>query len=449
MPHHHHRPRRASSSGSSSDSSSSWPSSSAASSSSDSDSRRRHPSKRKHGRHEEKDSGSDSSSSDSSSTSDDSDDGSLRHHRHHHHHGGAIHLDKKEKRRAVWAGCALLACCIGVAIYYSMDDSASTSSGTSGGSIAGAGGGGSTTSKASSSSARGTTPKKSSTAVASVRPSFCPQFVNYLNADDAKTANLISTTSSTAIMRVDNTTALDSGANRDSVRISSKAAVPIESIIIGDFERMPWGCATWPAFWTLGGGTWPDEGEIDILEGVNVDDTNQYTLHVKDSNCKQSTSVDITGTAVEANNNCDGNADGNTGCSYAEVAENSYGEGFNGAGGGVFVTLFSAASISVWFWSRADIPDDITSGSPDSANWGKPSALWPKDSCDIASYFGDQTIVFDTTLCGDWAGSSGVWSADSTCSAAASTCSDYVKDAANFNEAWWVVNYVKVYAIGS
>ena len=41
---------------------------------------------------------------------------------------------------------------------------------------------------------------------------------------------------------------------------------------------MPVGCSTWPSFWTVGP-NWPLAGEIDIIEGVNDQDTNQMTLH--------------------------------------------------------------------------------------------------------------------------------------------------------------------------
>jgi hypothetical protein len=40
-------------------------------------------------------------------------------------------------------------------------------------------------------------------------------------------------------------------------------------LFIADFQRMPFGCSLWPAYWSLGTGNWPADGEIDILEGVN------------------------------------------------------------------------------------------------------------------------------------------------------------------------------------
>lgn len=46
---------------------------------------------------------------------------------------------------------------------------------------------------------------------------------------------------------------------------------------------MPTGCGTWPAYW-LCGDNWPNNGEIDIIEGVNTQNFNQMTLHSK-ANC--------------------------------------------------------------------------------------------------------------------------------------------------------------------
>ena len=44
----------------------------------------------------------------------------------------------------------------------------------------------------------------------------------------------------------------------------------------------------------------PSSTRSDILEGVHDDAANQITLHTKDSGCKMTESVDVTGTLVPA-----------------------------------------------------------------------------------------------------------------------------------------------------
>lgn len=45
--------------------------------------------------------------------------------------------------------------------------------------------------------------------------------------------------------------------------------------------RMPDAIGVWPAFWLLGNGTWPDTGEIDIMEYVGEADWTGVALHGK------------------------------------------------------------------------------------------------------------------------------------------------------------------------
>jgi hypothetical protein len=101
------------------------------------------------------------------------------------------------------------------------------------------------------------------TFVRSIPPNFClvvsdSKFV--MRADDMK--------------KVANTSR-----GRDSIRIHSLAAYD-DALFVLDLTHMPEGCSTWPAWWTLSqAGPWPQGGEIDIIEGVNLNPANLASLH--------------------------------------------------------------------------------------------------------------------------------------------------------------------------
>lgn len=50
-------------------------------------------------------------------------------------------------------------------------------------------------------------------------------------------------------------------------------------LFILDLRHMPAGCATWPAFWLSDEPNWPVNGEIDILEGVNLQSVAKIAMH--------------------------------------------------------------------------------------------------------------------------------------------------------------------------
>jgi hypothetical protein len=230
-------------------------------------------------------------------------------------------------------------------------------------------------------------------------------------------------------MQVDNTNWLAEGTNRNSVRITSNTPFKKGQILILDAAHMPYGCGTWPAFWTVGN-NWPYGGEIDIVEGVNNNQKNQMTLHTAPG-CSISPG-NMAGTILQ--NSCDAFYNYNTGCGVQDWSTLSYGAGFNQAGGGVFATLWNDDGISIWFFSRNNIPADITHKNPAPSDWGKPRAFFSSDDCSMGQFFGDQTIVFDMSLCGDWGNA--VYQSDGC----PGTCSQQVMNPGSFNEAYWEVN---------
>lgn len=142
--------------------------------------------------------------------------------------------------------------------------------------------------------------------------------------------------------------------------------------------------------WMLGS-NWPNNGEIDIIEGVNDQVSNQMTLHTS-SGCTIA-NTGFSGTLETTN--CDIKAPGqsaNSGCVIGDPSTQSYGSGFNAAGGGVYATEWTGSAINMWFWPRSRIPADITRGSPNPAGWGTPVARFA-GGCDINSHFKDMQIV--------------------------------------------------------
>jgi len=262
--------------------------------------------------------------------------------------------------------------------------------------------------------------------------------VQYQSKDDAVKKQLayVQEDGST-VLAVDDTTPLPRGAPRDSVRISTKKKYN-GGLFIADFFAMPHGCSVWPAYWSVGP-NWPTGGEIDIVEGIHDQPTNQYTLH-SGPNCNLTTgSTQVTGRV--GNKQC-ATIDGvNTGCYFADDDTRSYGKGFNLIAGGVFAHLWDQDGLKIWHFPRTDIPADITAGNPDPSSWPAPVGYWAATQCDMAEHFHDHSLVLDTTLCGDWAGGSSYKAAGCP----GTDCKEAVMDPTNYIFAKWKINYIAVY----
>ncbi|KAF8892226.1 concanavalin A-like lectin/glucanase domain-containing protein [Infundibulicybe gibba] len=233
----------------------------------------------------------------------------------------------------------------------------------------------------------------------------------------------------TTVLAVDDTTSLSLEANATRiVRITSKKQYN-GGLFIADFWAMPHGCSVWPAWWSVGP-NWPNAGEIDILEGVHNQPTNQYTIHSGTSgNCTLSTDgLKLATTTMH--DQCASKPDDNRGCGFLDTDTRSYGSGFNSVSGGW---------IKMWHFARNEIPDDITSKKPNPDSWKTPVAVFSSKSCDMPSHFFDHSLIIDTTICGDWAGPT------YTQNGCPGTCADAVADPKNFASAKWKINYIAVY----
>ncbi|KAG2342449.1 glycoside hydrolase family 16 protein [Suillus weaverae] len=269
--------------------------------------------------------------------------------------------------------------------------------------------------------------------------------VNYVDKDTALKDNLTFVSDNKFVMRADDTKKVTKSARgRDSVRIHSLDAYD-DALFVLDISHMPEGCATWPAWWTLSEkGPWPYGGEIDIIEGVNLGQQNLASLHTT-PNCSMTNVRSQKGTTKSTS--CDTSVNSNQGCGVSFPEQDSYGTSFNAVGGGFYIMEKSSTKgISVWFITRDSLL--LLGGQPllDLVLLSTPDAYFPTDkNCDYSKHFDAHSIVFDLTLCGDWAGSESVWNA-STCAAKASTCKSFVDNNPHeFTKAYWEINSLKIY----
>ncbi|KAF8871386.1 concanavalin A-like lectin/glucanase domain-containing protein [Gymnopilus junonius] len=253
-----------------------------------------------------------------------------------------------------------------------------------------------------------------------------------------------------AVIKVDNTTTISPApiVNRDSIRLTSLDSYGLGSLFIIDAVHIPYGCSVWPSFWMYGmEDTWPLAGEIDIIEAINGMTNNQVALHTTPG-CFQATNALQTGHTLETN------CSKAQGCIVGESKPNSFGPGFAQAGGGVYALVMEPTGVSSWFWSRADIPDDIASATSsstmDPSSWGTPSASYPSSACDFEQFFPPQNLVLLTTLCvlkftPSQAGVPSIYR--STCNTPTNSCinDNIFGNGSNYANAYWEIRYIRTY----
>ncbi|KAJ7879684.1 hypothetical protein B0H13DRAFT_2051137 [Mycena leptocephala] len=213
--------------------------------------------------------------------------------------------------------------------------------------------------------------------------------VNFTDQAFAKQQNLTSVNGAgNVVIKVDDfTSAAPNGSyGRNTVLMYSKDTISSGSLVIMDAVHIPseladeptFQCSVWPAFWMLGLGTpWPSKGEIDIIENVNLATNNQYSLHTLD------------GCSHPAQGSCFVNATGqanNEGCLVADT-DLSYGAKF-----------------------------------AQNGRVGRTTAFWPESSCNAAQFFGPQTLILETNVCGGFAPRRFC----QTCSSQAKLCTDLI-----------------------
>lgn len=266
------------------------------------------------------------------------------------------------------------------------------------------------------------------------------------------------------VMRVDTTEIQTEG--RPSVRITSNQTYG-DGVYVLNATHVPTGCSVWPSWWMVPPDTqnYPQGGEIDIFENANVPNANQtggqfdgnlVSLHTGGSCTFETSQQNQTGITDFTNCTVD-YATGNNGCRVemnhttalgSKSIIPTTGPKLNQAQGGLFAMERNLSSggtgIRVWYFQHDNVPDNLKPGSPsvDTSTWGVPSADFPVASC--ASQFGNMSLVFTNTLCGDWAGNTYNISG---CNKYFPSCAFQVgQNGSSYSEAYWTVNDVRAFA---
>lgn len=224
---------------------------------------------------------------------------------------------------------------------------------------------------------------------------------------------------------------------RSSVRLEGKRRFD-RGLFILDLEHMPAGCGVWPAFWLTDEEHWPDNGEIDIVEGVNTQTRAKTALHTSES-CSMyghvspfshtgewdsATGIPNTWTGQPDNethvpaDNCWNYAPHqwfNQGCVAVNTEPDTIGEPLNANGGGIYALEWDpeAGHIKSWVFPTGLVPDnlqDVLDGPstvvPEPETWDLPYAYFAigdKSGCS-SDHFKNMRIVLNLAFCGTVAG---------------------------------------------
>mmetsp|Transcript_14551 Transcript_14551/g.21461 ORF Transcript_14551/g.21461 Transcript_14551/m.21461 type:complete len:449 (-) Transcript_14551:2029-3375(-) len=278
---------------------------------------------------------------------------------------------------------------------------------------------------------------------------------------------------------------------RQSVRLEGKQRFN-NGLFILDVRHMPVGCGVWPAFWLTDEDVWPDNGEIDIVEGVNFQTSAKTALHtskdcsmyahvpdfVKTGTWDRATCIPNTWTG-ELNCETSKEADdcwamaahqwANQGCVGVDTRNGTIGKPLNQKGGGVYVLEWDPANYHIRSWvftHDTNLPQNLLAVTtptapnedkvtPDPDKWGLPYAYFSigDGSGCTDDHFKNMRLIFNTAFCGTVAGNryfgdcpAEITNKYNVNNDAVLSCNAYVKsDAPELEEAYWKIRGVYIY----
>lgn len=241
----------------------------------------------------------------------------------------------------------------------------------------------------------------------------------YLDKDRAVQEGIISTSDHHAKMRVGRAYDTSSGPRRFSASISTKKRYK-HFLGVLKYQHVPFGLGVWPAFWMNGPGTWPEGGELDVLEYASHDGQ-KVSLHTGKSNhCKLSATEVTKCTEMPDSNNMGYDCYTNYGAKKLGCAPTTFAgqrpPEFWSSNPGALAIEWTERFLKVYYFPDADIPDDLDTDTPTPFKWDEKFVIayfpfaaseerHPGYCPNYQNVMDAQKIIMNIELCGDWAGS--------------------------------------------
>ncbi|KAL7540517.1 hypothetical protein ACHAXR_010188 [Thalassiosira sp. AJA248-18] len=272
---------------------------------------------------------------------------------------------------------------------------------------------------------------------------------------------------------------------RNSIRLEGRRRFN-RGLFIIDLRHMPAGCGTWPAFWLTDEANWPVNGEIDIVEGVNYQDTAKTALHTtrvcEMDDVPEGSKTGSWDTSVGIPNRKTGIPDMtfryaqncfvydphqwiNQGCVATDLKleGRSLGMPLNKNGGGVYALEWDPVNrhIKTWVFSpHGRVPRNLREAlrtatevdlgkrvAPDTNTWGLPYGHFPigeGTNCP-SGHFRNMRLVINLAFCGSVSGNRYFMDCPNQFKKH-KTCNEYVaSEPEELKEAYWKIRGVYVY----
>eukprot|EP00392_Amoebophrya_sp_AT5.2_P012507 g12610.t1 len=201
------------------------------------------------------------------------------------------------------------------------------------------------------------------------------------------------------------------GTGYKSFRFESTVRFGPGSVILWDAERVPVGQGTWPAYWSTDAATWPNSGEIDMMEAVNMDTKMRSTLHTGTRVPAPCNAIKCHDAGCPKKTACDHVGPNNAGFGCGGAWDRVNGKKYNDARGALHAMSWTKKWVRMWLWERKDIPKGLLWS--DVSELGKIAdgtmegvyAEWSFENgmCDSNEIL-EHLYIINLTLCGDWAG---------------------------------------------